>query len=123
MYPTIEFIGPRRVSKQPLDRCVHFSVCHCWIADLLQPSGEFIRPCCEIFRDVIEDLGATMPTGEAPTFGSMCGFDCIPNILAVAVADFPDYLPHAIFDTQAIARVRPDLLTADEQIGCAIDRG
>jgi hypothetical protein len=124
MHRTIELVSPRTVGEQTRDRCFDFAL---GIAsgnasprrELLR---EFIRTRRQVFREVIQHLGAVMRAGLRPLFSTARSRYGITHILAIAFAHFSDDRPRRRMYEPRVTAIRPNLLAADKQLRSTVER-
>src|SRR5471032_2459443 len=118
MHRAIELVRPRAVSEQTRDRCFDFALgvgggnagpCH-------ELPGKFIRTRRQVFREVIQHLGAVMRTGLRPLFSTASSRDRVTYVLAITLAHFTDDCSRRRMYGPRVTAIRPNLLAADKQL-------
>src|SRR5471030_602346 len=124
MHRAIELVSPRAVSEQTRDRCFDFALgvgggnagpCH-------ELPGKFIRTRRQVFREVIQHLGAVMRAGLRPLFSTASSGDRVTYVLAITLAHFTDDRSRRRMYEPRVTAVRPNLIAADKQLRRTVER-
>ena len=113
MHSPIVFIRPSCIGKQTFNRQFNLGVGIGTVSLGGDASGKFGSADAQIFRQVIQNLGAVVRGLAAPTTRRPCRFDRIANILAVAVGDFAQQRAIVGINRSTHAAIRPRLLATD----------
>src|SRR5687768_18612331 len=124
MHRPVVFVGPRGVDVDPLDGQLHLPRRHGRIAGTHgNPAAELFGARGQVFREVVQHLGPVVRRA-APPAGRLVGrFHRVANVLTVPLPHLPNLEPGYIRHGQAVAGIRPHLLTADVELGGAVNRG
>ena len=101
----LELVRPGRVGEEALDAEAHF-VGSLFFADSGgKAGGNFFSALREIFREVIEHLGAVVGGGFCPGFCFARGFDGVANVFAIAQRRFAEQFTVLAANFERIPRI------------------
>ena len=84
---------------------------------------ELVRANREVLGDVVQDLAARVTACLRPSGGRVRRFDRVADVFAIPVAHLAEPVTPLSDDLTGVGRVRANLLSSDEHLVGAINRG